>query len=94
VSEPLPQQHERIICDASVRIDTDAYQACTLERCRLLYGGQAPVDIRNCHFIDCIWELDGAANNTLHFLRALYAHGRGGERLVEKWIHFIRTGAR
>ena len=54
-------------------------------------GGTIPV-VTGCHFDDCRWQFEDAAERTLVFLRAMFhGLGTGGRQLVESTLNQIRT---
>jgi hypothetical protein len=76
--------------DAKISVDGGTFDACTFERCTLVYSALLPTHISKCQFKDTRWEFAGAALNTLHFLAGLYASG--GKSLVETTFDRIRRG--
>ncbi len=72
-------------------LDGNSYSDCKFEDCRLFYrGGDVPA-ISGCHFQNCTWHFENAAQRTLIFLKLLY-HGMGpnGAELVESALKEIR----
>lgn len=66
------------------RLDNNTYINCNFTNCTLEFGGESPVDLAGCNFIQCEWILSGHAQNTLSFLSGMY-HGMGdfGKNMVE-----------
>ena len=71
-----------------IYLDGCSFHGCTFERCILVYSGTLGVDLVEARFIDCRWEVEGAALRTLRFLKLLYAVG--ARRLVENIFSEIR----
>jgi hypothetical protein len=47
--------------------------------------------LHHCHFTNCSWHLEEAAQRTVLFLRSVYHSGPGGKDLVEQTLRHIRT---
>jgi hypothetical protein len=79
--------------DEEIPLGETRYVGCTFEGCRLVYGGEAGVQIEDCDFEDTRLELTEEAGNTLSFLQNLY-HGFGedGQAVVENLFDQIREG--
>jgi len=60
--------------DTRVDLDGNQFTNCSFRGCTLVYSGGTDVGIVGCNFVDCTWELDGAAAATVAFLRGIY-HG-------------------
>lgn len=74
----------------TVALDGEAFSDCEFRDCRLVFsGGEAPV-FNRCRFDDCDWRFEGAAQNTLAHLKAVWA--AGGKATVQALIKEI-TGA-
>jgi uncharacterized protein YjbI with pentapeptide repeats len=59
----------------TVALDGESFSGCDFEACRLVYaGGEAP-QFDNCRFTDCEWKLEGAAAETLSFLKLMWSAG-------------------
>lgn len=83
--------HHKKFSDIRVVLDGSTFVGCTFERCVLIYSGALPTSLNNNKFSDCSWEFDGAAQNTLGFMAALYSGG--GRELIEKTFENIRNNA-
>jgi hypothetical protein len=72
-------------------IDGNQYTECRFENCQLVYrGGEIP-RISRCHFENCTWQFEEAAERTLLFLKFLYhGMGIGGKELIEATVAAIR----
>ncbi|HEY1364300.1 MAG TPA: hypothetical protein VGF60_18805 [Xanthobacteraceae bacterium] len=80
----------QVFRDKRIYLDGSSFYQCTFERCTVVYSGTLGFVLESPQFIDCRWEVQGAARETLGFLRALYA---GGARdLVEQTFQSIRSG--
>ena len=78
--------------DAIEVIDGKQYLKCKFSNCQLVYrGGQLP-SMNGCHFHNCRWQFEDAADRTLVFMRLLY-HGMGkhGADMIESAFNTIRT---
>jgi hypothetical protein len=76
---------------ASEVIDGNQYNECRFDNCKLIYrGGELP-RISGCHFENCQWQFEEAAERTLVFMRQLYhGMGAGGAQLVEATLAQLR----
>ena len=76
-------------------LDGNSYSECRFESCRLIFrGGTLPV-IARCHFENCQWSFEDAAERTLVFMRQLYhGMGPGGVELIEATLGAIRQPPR
>ena len=74
-----------------VALDGEQFTRCTFTRCRIIYRASTPATVAGNTFDTCGYEFEGAAANTIHFLRDLY-HGVGpqGRKLVEEVFDGIR----
>ena len=74
----------------TVVLDGEHFADCEFRDCRLVYaGGEAP-KFEHCKFIDCDWRFEGAAQQTLAYLKAMW--GAGAKPKVQELIKEI-TGA-
>lgn len=73
-----------------VVLDDKSFRDCTFKECELIYSGGVPPGFVDCE-VDggCRWTFDGAASNTVMFLRAMY-HG-GFRTIVDPTLDRIRT---
>jgi len=70
-----------------IYLDGCSFVRCRFEKCTIVYSGVLGMEIKEPEFIDCNWELQGAARETLNFLGAIY---KGGAReLVENTFRTI-----
>lgn len=73
-----------------VEIDNIAYSKCEFKNCRVVYSGKGPISLIDCNFVECEWSLDGAAQNTLMFLRTMQSSfGPFGKDMVAQIIKSI-----
>ena len=72
-------------------IDGNTYSECRFEKCKMIFrGGEIP-RISGCHFEDCQWQFEDAAERTLLFMRQLYhGMGSGGAQLIEATLSQLR----
>ncbi len=77
--------------DATEVIDGNQYNDCRFTNCKLVFrGGEIP-RISGCHFENCQWQFDDAAERTLLFMRQLYhGMGTGGAQLIEATLSQLR----
>ena len=76
---------------ASETIDGNTYTDCRFENCKLLYRGGDMPRISGCHFENCQWQFEDAAERTLVLLRQLdHGMGTGGAQLVEATLAQLR----
>lgn len=75
----------------TVQLDGHLYENCTFRDCDIIYKGSGNVNLIGCKFYDCRWKLDGAAANTLKFLRTMYKDmGDFGKEMVEATFENIK----
>ena len=79
--------------DRRVDIDGNSFEACTFERCQIVYSGGEHSRMVKCSFKDdCTFHLDGPASRTLAYLQSVYHHmGPVGVQLVEATFNAIRS---
>lgn len=53
------------------KLDGIEFRSCTFENCTLVYEGGPPPSLRDCTFINSVFRFDGAARNTVDFLKAI-----------------------
>lgn len=77
--------------DATEVIDGNQYNDCRFTNCKLIFrGGELP-RISGCHFENCQWQFEEAAERTLVLMRQLYhGMGPGGAQLIEATINQLR----
>lgn len=72
-------------------VDGNNYVECRFEKCKMIYRGGAIPQISGCHFEDCTWHFEDAAERTLLFMRQLYhGMGPGGMQLIEATVNMLR----
>jgi hypothetical protein len=77
--------------NASETIDGNTYTECRFDNCKLVFRGGEMPRISGCHFENCQWQFEDAAERTLVFLRQLYhGMGPGGSQLVEATLAQLR----
>ena len=82
------------ISDKTEVIDGNTYSECRFENCKMVYRGGPIPSIGSCHFQDCQWQFEDAAERTLVFMKQLYhGMGPGGVELVEATLGALRQGA-
>ena len=72
-------------------IDGNQYTECKFENCQMIYRGGDIPSIKSCHFNNCTWQFEEAAERTLVFMRLIY-HGMGdnGPQMIESAFKTIR----
>lgn len=81
----------RITSGTTEVIDGNRYIECRFEQCKMIYRGGPIPEISGCHFEDCTWHFEDAAERTLLFMRQLYhGMGPGGIQLIEATITMLR----
>jgi len=77
--------------DSMVVLDGNEYKGCDFRRCKIVFTGKAPVQLIQCNFSHCVWQLGGGAFQTLAFFETMY--GQPGFRsIVESFFAMVRTG--
>ncbi|MXP48882.1 hypothetical protein FD733_03805 [Pantoea sp. Eser] len=75
----------------TVILDNHYYEECTFKDCIIVYAGTSEINLVGCKFFDCQWRLDGAASNTIQFLRSMYKDmGEFGKQTVEAKFENIK----
>ena len=69
-------------------LDGSSFTKCRFERCTMIYSGHLGMEMKEPEFVDCRWEIQGPAKETLKFLRALYR--AGAKDLVEATFDAVR----
>jgi hypothetical protein len=85
-------EHSRkTITNSTELIDGNQYSECRFDNCKLVFrGGEIP-HITGCHFENCTWHFEDAAERTLVFMQHLYhGMGPGGTQLIEATIGVLR----
>jgi hypothetical protein len=75
----------------TVVLEGDTFTGCEFRDCRLIYTGGEPAILTDCKFVDCDWRLEGAAAQTLAYLKLMWS--AGGKTDVQALIKEI-TAAR
>jgi hypothetical protein len=75
----------------TIVLDGNEFIACKFQNCQLVYRGGEMPRLQHCHFTQCSWHLEEAAQRTVRFLRAVYHSGPGGQDLVEQTVKLIRS---
>lgn len=74
-----------------VELDGNHFEKCVFENCEIVYKGLQPFNLINCNFIACKWKLEGAASNTINFLKVMYKDmGEFGKKMVEATFENIK----
>jgi len=71
-------------------LDGNQYKACEFRNCTLIYRGGSLPQMHYCHFSECSWKFEAAADRTIAFLKGLYHGGLGGKELIEAAFNNIR----
>jgi len=82
---------EKSFENETLNVDGNNYENCKFKGCTMIYSGGSDTHVNGCSFDDCKWQFDGAAANTMGFLRAFYhGMGEGGKQMVEATFTSIR----
>lgn len=73
-----------------VHIDYGAYENCYFENCTMVYSG-GPYWMRDNTFVNHRLTMAGPSQNTIQFMAAMYADGKGRE-IIENLFQQIREG--
>jgi hypothetical protein len=77
--------------DVAINIDGTTYKNCTFLCCRLVFSAVAPMSLAENTFIECTWQVTGAAADTVNFLRTAFCQGGlAGEELTDRMIGVIK----
>jgi len=76
----------------TVRLDGESFSDCEFKKCRMVYAGGSPPVFRDCRFDDCEWRFEGAASDTLEYLKVVW--NAGGKATVQGLIKQITGGGR
>ena len=68
--------------EETVHLDGGEFNDTQFIRCKIVYSGGGVPLLKNNLFIDCEWFFEGAAGNTIKFLRDRIDDGKGGETFV------------
>lgn len=65
--------------DCVVEIDGNYYEDVSFNRCKIKFKaskkiGSDKIGFVNCRFFDCVWIFDGAAGDTILFLKKIIPH--------------------
>jgi len=73
-------------------LDGNLFTDCKFDECTLVYRGGAIPQLNRCHFNNCQWRFEEAAERTLEFMRQIYhGMGPGGRELLEATMAQIRN---
>jgi hypothetical protein len=75
--------------DPAVRICGKMFRDCKFEGTTLIFDGSAPATFASCDTPQFRFQFEGAALNTIEFLRALHGGGPGARQFVESVIATI-----
>jgi hypothetical protein len=85
------QRNGETISNVTETIDGNQYVNCRFENCQLVFSGGELPTINSCHFDNCRWQFEEAAERTLLFMKNLYhGMGPGGVELIEATLNAIR----
>lgn len=59
----------------TVILDGETFSDCVFASCRLVYSGGEPPQFQGCQFDDCEWKFEGAAAQTLTYLKLMWSVG-------------------
>ena len=76
----------------TVVLDGESFTNCDFAACRLVYSGGALPEFESCHFDKCDWKFEGAAAQTLSYLKLMWSVG--AKPTVQAMIKEITVAAR
>ena len=65
-----------------VALDGNSFKGCTFDGCELVYSGGIPPALSGCSFSNFNMRFEGAAANTIAFLKAMAAPSSGLQRVI------------
>ena len=75
----------------TIILDNNSYDNCEFSTCKMIYRGEGAVSLTNCTFDGCVWEFQGAASNTVNFMKAIYqGMGPEGKQMIDATIKQIK----
>ena len=74
----------------TVVLDGEDFTDCEFRDCRLVYTGGETPSFQGCRFDGCEWKFEGAAANTLAYLKVVW--GAGDKAVVQARIKEITGG--
>jgi hypothetical protein len=77
--------------NATEVVDGNVYKACEFTNCVLVYRGGPIPTLVQCHFSQCSWNFEDAADRTINFMKAIYHGIFGAKELIEKTFDNIRA---
>lgn len=82
------EYRENIYEGGPVHVDGNVYIGCRFLRCSLVYSGGSLPSFTECFFDHCTFQLEGAADRTMFFLRMLFV--LGGEGVIASVMDIVR----
>jgi hypothetical protein len=76
----------------TVSLDGEAFNACEFSNCKLIYSGGPVPQFNSCGFTDCDWTFQGAAADTLEYLKLIWSVG--AKTAVQATIKEITVAAK
>jgi len=76
-----------------VSLSGNVFHGCVFKRCELVFDGERSPTFNDNEFIDSKFVFTDAAAKTLYFLANIYHAGKGGQEIVEKMLHELRSGS-
>jgi hypothetical protein len=74
----------------TVPLDGEAFSDCEFRECRLVYAGGDTPAFAGCRFDACEWKIEGAAADTLAYLKLMWTVGE--KATVQALIKDITAG--
>ena len=71
----------------TVPLDGESFSDCEFRECRMVYSGGETPSFEGCRFDGCEWKFEGAAANTLAYLKVVW--GAGDKAVVQARIKAI-----
>ena len=80
------QVSNAVLSRQRVELCGNEYNNVRFESCQMVFDASGSTSLNNCVFTDCVWGFEGAAADTLLFLRALSVTP-GGMGLVRQVLN-------
>ena len=76
----------------TIALDGETFSHCEFSACRLVYSGGEPPQFQGCRFDACEWKFEGAAAQTMSYLKLMWSVG--AKAAVQTTIKEITVAAR
>jgi hypothetical protein len=72
-----------VYVNQNVQLDGNAFIRCRFTGCKLIYSGGMPPNFSHCEFSGSQFYFEGAAGNTVAFLKAMSSPQSGLQRVLK-----------